>query len=53
MAIVRLAGAQLADWAAFFAPYGRPDITEQTIRHYYHGFVDQAFQRIDRQSSGL
>jgi aminoglycoside phosphotransferase (APT) family kinase protein len=50
---VRLAGAQLADWAAFFAPYGRPDITEQTIRHYYHGFVDQAFQRIDRQSSGL
>ena len=44
--LVRLAGANLAEWAAFFVPFGRPDITEQTIREQYRFFVDQAFEQI-------
>ena len=42
--LVRLAGSDLAGWAAFFAPYGRADITEQTIREHYRFFVDQALR---------
>jgi hypothetical protein len=41
--LVRLAGSDLAGWAAFFAPFGRPDITEQSIRNDYHFFINQAF----------
>jgi aminoglycoside phosphotransferase (APT) family kinase protein len=44
--LVRLAGADLAEWAAFFVPFGRPDITEQTIREQYRFFVDQAFEQL-------
>ncbi len=44
--LVRLAGANLTEWAAFFIPYGRSDITEQTIREYYRWFVTQAFEKI-------
>jgi aminoglycoside phosphotransferase (APT) family kinase protein len=44
--LVRLAGADLAGWAAFFAPFGRPDITEQTIRAHYRWFIDQAFEKL-------
>ncbi len=46
--LVRLAGADLADWAAFFLPFGRGDITEQTIREHYRYFVDQAFEKLAR-----
>lgn len=44
--LVRLAGADLAGWAAFFPPFGRPDITEQTIREHYRFFVSQAFEKL-------
>jgi aminoglycoside phosphotransferase (APT) family kinase protein len=39
---VRLAGAQLSEWAAFFHPFGRYDITEQTMREHYRYFITQA-----------
>jgi len=44
--LVRLAGADLTAWAAFFAPFGRPDITEQTIRAHYARFVAQASAKL-------
>lgn len=40
--LMRIAGPDLAEWAAFFAPFGRPDITEQTMRADYVSFVGQA-----------
>jgi aminoglycoside phosphotransferase (APT) family kinase protein len=39
---IRLAGPNLAEWAAFYLPYGRHDITERTIREQYRSFVEQA-----------
>lgn len=39
---IRLAGEDLAGWAAYYRPFHRPDITEQTIRRSYHRFVEQA-----------
>jgi aminoglycoside phosphotransferase (APT) family kinase protein len=45
--LVRLAGADLPGWAAFFAPYGREDITEQSIRRYYRFFVSQAVGKLE------
>lgn len=44
--LIRLAGADLAEWAAFFVPFGRPDITEQTIRDHYRFFITQAFDKL-------
>ncbi|MCX6048048.1 MAG: phosphotransferase, partial [Chloroflexi bacterium] len=44
--LIRLAGADLAGWAAFFPPFGRPDITEQTIREHYQFFITQAFEKL-------
>lgn len=46
--LVRLAGADLPGWAAFFEPFGRPDITEQTIRAHYRQFIAQAFNALAR-----
>lgn len=43
---VRLAGSDLAGWAAFYPPFGRPDITEQSLRLHYRFFIEQAFQAI-------
>jgi aminoglycoside phosphotransferase (APT) family kinase protein len=43
---IRLAGADLAGWAAFFPPFGRPDITEQSIRADYRRFVAEAFESL-------
>jgi aminoglycoside phosphotransferase (APT) family kinase protein len=43
---IRLAGSSLTEWAAFFAPYGRSDITEQTVRHHYGFFITQAFGKL-------
>jgi aminoglycoside phosphotransferase (APT) family kinase protein len=48
--LVRLAGANLAEWAAFFEPFGRHDITEQTIREHYRLFIAQAFEKLAAQS---
>ncbi len=44
--LARLAGPDLAGWAAFFHPFGRPDITERTILEYYSWFIDQALDRL-------
>ena len=44
--LARLAGADLAGWAAFFSPFGRHDITERTIRACYRSFVAQAFEKL-------
>jgi aminoglycoside phosphotransferase (APT) family kinase protein len=44
--LVRLAGADLIDWAAFFPPFGRPDITASTIREHYQFFITQAFEKL-------
>jgi aminoglycoside phosphotransferase (APT) family kinase protein len=46
--LVRMAGADLMEWAAFFAPYGRQDITENTIRKYYRFFISQAVEKLAR-----
>ena len=46
--LARLAGADLRGWAAFFEPYGRQDITEDSIRSYYRFFVAQALEESDR-----
>jgi hypothetical protein len=43
--LIRLAGASLTEWAAFFHPFGRHDITEQTIRDHFHYFITQAIQK--------
>jgi aminoglycoside phosphotransferase (APT) family kinase protein len=43
---IRLAGADLAEWAAFYPPFGRYDITEQTIRDHYHYFISQALGQL-------
>jgi aminoglycoside phosphotransferase (APT) family kinase protein len=40
--LARMAGADLAGWAAFFAPFGRPDITASSILEHYRDFVRQA-----------
>lgn len=43
---IRLAGANLAEWAAFYPPFGRPDITAQTLRKHYQFFIAQAFAQL-------
>jgi aminoglycoside phosphotransferase (APT) family kinase protein len=40
--LIRLAGSDLAGWAAFFHPYGRIDITEETIREAFRYFIHRA-----------
>ncbi|MBE7554261.1 MAG: phosphotransferase family protein [Anaerolineales bacterium] len=45
--LVRLAGADLDAWAAFFPPFGRPDITAQTIREHYRFFITQALEKLE------
>jgi aminoglycoside phosphotransferase (APT) family kinase protein len=47
--LVRLAGADLAGWAAFFRPFGRPDISEPNIRAHYRSFIAQAFEALARE----
>jgi aminoglycoside phosphotransferase (APT) family kinase protein len=44
--LARLAGADLAGWVAFFPPFGRHDITEQTLREHYRYFVGQALEKL-------
>ena len=44
--LIRLAGSDLDGWAAFFIPYGRSDITAQTIRDHLAWFTHQAFERL-------
>jgi aminoglycoside phosphotransferase (APT) family kinase protein len=49
--LIRLAGSNLAEWAAYFLPYGRPDITEQAIRQHFQYFITQAFEKMTVNSS--
>jgi aminoglycoside phosphotransferase (APT) family kinase protein len=44
--LARLAGSNLVEWTAFFTPFGRPDITEQTLREHYQFFITQAFEKL-------
>lgn len=44
--LIRLADGDLAGLAAFFAPHGRSDITEQSIREDYGIFVNQALEKL-------
>jgi len=44
--LVRLADANFAEWAAFFPPFGRADITEQTLHDHYRFFITQAFAKL-------
>lgn len=43
---IRITGANLAPWAAYYQPFNRPDITEQTIRGHYQWFVNQALGKL-------
>jgi aminoglycoside phosphotransferase (APT) family kinase protein len=45
--LVRLAGSDLAGWAAFYPPFGRHDITEHTIREHFRFFISQAYDKLD------
>jgi len=44
--LARLAGDDLAGWAAFFEPYGRRDITAETIQRDYQSFIERALAEI-------
>jgi aminoglycoside phosphotransferase (APT) family kinase protein len=44
--LARLVGDDLAEWTAFFAPYGRPDITEHTFREHFGFFIAQALEKL-------
>lgn len=46
-AVYPLAG-QLPSWAKVYPGFGRPDVTEQTMREVHHRFVAQALTAIDR-----
>jgi len=47
--LIRVAGPHLSEWAAFFHPFGRTDITEQTMRAHHRLFTAQAFEALDRR----
>jgi aminoglycoside phosphotransferase (APT) family kinase protein len=47
VAALRPAG-QLPSWAKVYPGFGRPDVTEQTMREVHHRFVAQALTAIDR-----
>lgn len=49
--LIRWAGSDLAGWAAFFAPYGRPDITAESIRAQYGAFIGQALVALEAQTA--
>ncbi len=44
--LARLACENLAEWVGFFAPYGRGDISEHSIRADYQDFVERAFEQL-------
>jgi aminoglycoside phosphotransferase (APT) family kinase protein len=44
--LVRLMAGDVKGWAAFFEPFGRGDITEETIRRDYGVFVRRAFEKL-------
>jgi aminoglycoside phosphotransferase (APT) family kinase protein len=46
--LVRLIGGNYSDWAGFFQPYRRPDITKQSIREDLRQFSERALERLHR-----
>ncbi len=50
--LVRLADANFADWATFFVPFGRTDITEQSLNDDYQFFVGQALASLASAKNG-
>ena len=42
---IRITQANLAPWAAYYQPFNRPDITEETIHRNYLWFVNQALAK--------
>jgi len=46
--LIRLAGASLEEWAAFFHPFGRRDITAQTMQGHLEKFIRQALDQLAR-----
>lgn len=44
--LIRMAGADMAGWTAFFPPRGRPDITAQSLQADLLFFIDQALKKI-------
>ena len=51
--LIRLMGSSVADWAAFLEPYGRHDITEDTIRGAHRRFIAQAFDSLASTTAAL
>jgi aminoglycoside phosphotransferase (APT) family kinase protein len=47
--LARLAGPDMEGWTAFFIPFGRADITYETIREHYQYFIEQAFQKLEAE----
>ncbi len=45
--IIRLVGGDLTGFAAYFAGYGRADITTQTIQENMNGFIAQALDKLN------
>lgn len=45
---IRLVGADLAGYAAYFGGYGRSDITPATIRQNLNTFIDRALAKLTR-----
>jgi aminoglycoside phosphotransferase (APT) family kinase protein len=44
---IRWTGGNLAEVAAYFAPFGRTDISAETIRDHYRYFIRQAFEALE------
>jgi aminoglycoside phosphotransferase (APT) family kinase protein len=51
MRLARLVGSDLEGWAAFFEPFGRGDITAETIAAHHRWFVRQALAQLPAPST--
>jgi aminoglycoside phosphotransferase (APT) family kinase protein len=45
--LLRMSKGNFAEWAAFFPAFGRPDITEQTLKEHFVYFINQAFEALN------
>lgn len=48
--LTRLAAPNLDAWVGFFRPYGRPDITAETLHADYRFFIERAFDALSNVS---
>jgi aminoglycoside phosphotransferase (APT) family kinase protein len=44
--LARLIGDDLAEWTAFFIPFGRHDITERSLSEHFRYFITQALEQL-------